>query len=201
MKSIRHKSTLVYYDGFQVFEAVDPIGGNYIAVLVDAAEPRERYLVAGVEPERLRRFRIGGLDLRSLLLERAIEDWYLASPGESPGELSLERQTGLLSETPYVPEPGFLLHEQPPTSETLSEARSRNNLVIVGLLKKVDMIAGSWKLETEDGMVSGGRKNGGPSLAGLETDARYRFKCVEEVVGSESGKEERSLYVIEHEPV
>jgi hypothetical protein len=41
MKSIRYGRTLVYYDGPQVFEAVDAIGGNYIAVFVDSTEVGE----------------------------------------------------------------------------------------------------------------------------------------------------------------
>jgi len=347
---------------------------------VDSTEVGEHYMVAGVEPERLRRFRVGALDLRSLLLERAEEEWYLATVDMSLSEpLMLELQSRRLSETPYLPEPGFLLYGQPPSSETLTEARSRNNLVmevvveppeaatahrirlttftrllseiqalakhaykkalrdvlpalrrslalgdgdlfdvvvpavpgsfrvvleaaempdllgqnelaralrqmddlfenvqdprqnleivkvnkghfagayirllrllvendtslrytwaeprsselhgrsvaraqaaeliglfsqvsnldteeveLIGALKKVDMDNGSWRLETEDGMVAGKRKDGGPSLAGLETDARYKFKCLEVVEVSESGKEEKTLYLIEHEPV
>jgi len=71
MKTVRHTMTLVYYGGPQVFEARDAIGGHYIAVLVEPVEEKDRYLVAGVEPERLRRFRIGTLDLRSLLVDVA----------------------------------------------------------------------------------------------------------------------------------
>lgn len=379
MKNIRHRNTLVYYDGVQVFEAEDAIGGNYVAVLADSAEATDRYLVVGVPPESLRRFRVGALDLRYLLLENAQEEWYLASLGESLHEpLNLELQSGLLSETLYVPDEGFILHERASSSETLNEARSRNNLVmeivveppesanshrirlttytrllseiqslakhaykralrdvapvlrrnldtcegplldvvvpalsgsfrvmleaaqmpdlvgqnelaralqqidhlfenvgdprqnleivktnkghlagayirllrllvenstnlryswaepgspqlharsvgyadardlvrffsqvsnldteeveLVGSLKKVDMLTGSWKLETEDGMLAGKRKNGGPNLAGLETDRRYKFKCLEEIEVSEPGVEERTLYLLEHEP-
>ena len=379
MKSIRHRSTLVYYDGSQVFVAEDAIGGNYIAVLVESLDAGDRYLVAGVEPERLRQFRIGALDLRDLLLVRAEEEWYLATASallEEP--IILEVQTQRLSQSSFLPDSGFFLHAHSPVSETLSEARSRNNLVmevmveppeaatehrirlvtfarllfeiqslakhaykralrdiapalrknistsdgplfdvvvpaspgsfrvlleaaeppdlvgnnelaralrrmdelfydvkdprknleivkankghfagayirllrllvendtnlryawaepcstephaysvarseasgliglfsqvsnldteevdVIGSLKKVDMTNGTWKLETEDGMLTGKRGDSGPSLAGLETDARYRFKCSEKVEISESGKEERDLYLIEHEP-
>lgn len=379
MKSIRHRSTLVYYDGLQVFEGVDAIGGNYIAVLADSTGAEEQYVVAGVEPDRLRRFRVGALDLRGLLLERAEEEWYLGVLGPSMDDpLNLEPQFGPLSGSPYVPDPGFLLHVRPPSSETLAEARSRNNLVmevaidppeaatehrirvttfarllseiqslakhaykralrdipaaarkrlsldegpifdvvvpalsgsfrvvleaahgpdlvgqselaralvrmdslfdevhdpkrnleivrcnkghlagayirllrllvendtslryswaepgpqelhsrsvgraeaaglvglfsqvsnldteeveIVGALKKVDMLTGSWKLETEEGMVNGKKRSGGPSLAGLETDAHYRFKCLERIEITEPGTEVRILYLVEHEP-
>ena len=80
MKTIRHTCTLYYYDGAQVFEGRDAIGGHYLGVMVGPIEGRERYVIAGVEPERLRQFRIGSLDLRTLLLERAETSWFLASP-------------------------------------------------------------------------------------------------------------------------
>ena len=64
MKTIRHTATLFYYDGPQVFEARDAIGGHYVAVMVEPQGEQDRYLVAGVAPERLRQFRSGTLDLR-----------------------------------------------------------------------------------------------------------------------------------------
>ena len=71
---IRYSARLFYCDGIQVFEARDAIGGHYVAVMVEPVDGEERYLLAGVEPGRLRQFRIGELDLRSLLLERAEDD-------------------------------------------------------------------------------------------------------------------------------
>ena len=79
MKTIRHTNTLFYYDGPQVFEARDTIGGHYVAVMVEPDHSNERYLVAGVAPERLRQFRSGMLDLRSLLIESDKEEQYLAT--------------------------------------------------------------------------------------------------------------------------
>ena len=52
MKTIRHTTTLFYYDGPQVFEARDVIGGHYVAVMVEPEGGQDRYLVAGVEPDR-----------------------------------------------------------------------------------------------------------------------------------------------------
>jgi hypothetical protein len=48
--------TLFYYDGPQVFEAGDSIGGHYLALMVEPLDGQERYLVVGVVPERLRQF-------------------------------------------------------------------------------------------------------------------------------------------------
>jgi hypothetical protein len=114
MKAIRHKATLYYYDGPQVFEACDGIGGHYIAVMVEPDGVQDRYLVAGVEPERLGQFRNGTLDLRSLLTERGDEEWFLAKVnGGLDAPLALEPQPTALAASSYLPEPGFLLRNSP----------------------------------------------------------------------------------------
>ena len=77
MKSILFHDTLVYYDGVEVFEARDLIGGNYVGVLIDREGDLDQYLVTGVVPERLSAFRAGDLDLRSLLLDTSDEEWYV----------------------------------------------------------------------------------------------------------------------------
>jgi hypothetical protein len=131
MKTIRHTSTLYYYDGPQVFEARDAIGGHYLAVMIEPEAGRERCLVAGVEPERLRQFRTGALDLRTLLLERGEPEWYLALPnGDLNAPLALQPQATPLASFAHLPDPGFLLHDRPALAETLREARARNNLVM-----------------------------------------------------------------------
>ena len=127
MKTIRHTTTLFYYDGPQIFEARDAIGGHYIAVMVGLESGDDRYLVAGVEPERLRQFRRGMIDLRSLLLERQIPEWHLARASESSeNDFVLEPQDGSLEKSGFLPESGFMLHDQPAEETTLREARERN---------------------------------------------------------------------------
>ena len=74
MRPIGQISTLVYYDGVQVFEGLDSVGGHYVGVLIDDSGAADRYLVAGVAPERLRQFRAGAIELRTSFLE--------AGPGE-----------------------------------------------------------------------------------------------------------------------
>ena len=131
MKSIHYIATLFYYDGIQIFEARDAIGGNYVAVMIEPMNGADRYLLAGVEPERLRQFRIGELDFRSLLLERAEGEWFIATAwGGLDAPLELELQTAPLQDCPDLPDPGFLLHDSPTESEVVREARSRNNLVL-----------------------------------------------------------------------
>lgn len=131
MKTIRHTTTLFYYDGPQVFEARDAIGGHYVAVMVDPQDGQDRYLVAGVAPERLRQFRSGILDLRALLAESGEEEWYLATTTAGLGQpLTLFPQRTPLTESGLLPDAGFVLHDRPAEELALKEARERNNLVL-----------------------------------------------------------------------
>lgn len=379
MKTIRYTTTLFYYDGPQIFEARDAIGGHYIAVMIEPIHGMDRYLLAGVEPEKLRQFRMGSLDLRTLLLNRVEEEWYIAMPaGGFENALALELQTDALAASPDLPDPGFVLHDRPASTETVREARARNNLILeivleppeateqhrihantlagllsnlqtmvkhaysaaireipmtirrgmdrsdaylldvvvpaapgsfrfvleaanapdmfgyselsralqridqffehvgnpqqtltmvkahrghlagsylrllrflvqsrsglryawaepnfrearkyavseaeagpladllsgvsnlgaetvfmVGALKKADVDSGAWRIATVEGDLSGKIKSGGPSLAGLKLENSYRFTCLEEIEETQSGKEQRTLYLMEHEP-
>lgn len=131
MKTIKAANTLYYYDGPQVIEARDPIGGHYIAVMVDPQDEHDRFLVAGVAPERLRQFRSGTLDLRTLLVEADEEQWYLADAPAGPDQLmALEPQQRSLIESGLLPDDGFVLHDRTADELALSEARMRNNVVL-----------------------------------------------------------------------
>lgn len=126
---IRHTTTHVYYDGPQVWEGRDNIGGHYIGVMVEPEGDKERHMVVGVAPERLRQFRVGDIDLLSLLLDRDDDEWYLATVSDN-GELELDRQSAALASFAELPEPGFFLHAAKTEAIALQESRSRNNLVL-----------------------------------------------------------------------
>ena len=109
MTSIRHVRTLVYYDGPQVFEAHDAIGGHYIAVMGPSEEIR--YLVAGVAPKRLRAFLDGKSDLRTLLEESDAGSRYTTTsfPGEAGDyELTVEPFKEPLKASGFLPPSGFV---------------------------------------------------------------------------------------------
>ena len=111
MKIIRPTAILSYYDGVQVFEGRDGGGGCYIAMAVDRDGDYDRYLVTGARAERLRQFRAGGLDLRTLFLEAPGGQWFLAWTDGDPGEsLTLQPQDGSLADTDFLPDAGFLLY-------------------------------------------------------------------------------------------
>lgn len=123
MKTIRHTKTLFYYDGPQIFEARDAIGGYYIAVLVDFEDTNGRFLVAGVAPERLREFRSGALDLRSLLIESDEEERYLATVDtDLDHPLVHNNLSTTLMDSGLLPDAGFVLHDRSSDDSVLREA-------------------------------------------------------------------------------
>ena len=132
MKTIRPTTVLDYYDGVQIFEGRDAIGGHYVGVLVDAVDRVDRYLVTGAAPERLRQFRSGSLDLRTLLLEVPGGEWYLTlSDGSGGEELVLRPQDGPLSaREEFLPLPDLFLADDPADDLVVQQARERDNVVI-----------------------------------------------------------------------
>ena len=124
IKTILHHRTLFYCDGPHVFEARDVMGGRYIAVLVGSdvcdtrghamEQPSDRCLVVGVAPDRLLLFRSGAIDLRSLLLESDPNEHYLATMDSGIDQpLQLDRLSTPLVDCGFLPDPGFLLHDEP----------------------------------------------------------------------------------------
>lgn len=74
-------------------------------------------------------------------------------------------------------------------------------VVLVGELEKVDETHKTWRIATSEGKFSGTTQEGGPSLKGLKIGSNYRFSCMDEVEEVEgTGREQRTLYLTEHEP-
>ena len=133
MKSLRYERMLFYYDGPQVFELRDAIGGHYIAVKITPEQYSgtihsqngldDSFLVAGVAPGMLSQFRSGGIDLRALLLGSDRNEHYLGiAENGIDDSLVLQPLDISLTESELLPDEGFLLHDS--TSEgVLKEAR------------------------------------------------------------------------------
>ena len=76
------------------------------------------------------------------------------------------------------------------------------SVTLVGALEKADVVSGAWRIATPEGTYSGEIKRGGPSLEGLKIGSSYRFSCIEEIEEIEgTGREQRTLYLSEREPV
>ena len=114
MRTIRFSKTLDYCDGVQVFEARDATGKRYVGMMIDSEGETDRYLVTGVTAERMTQFRTGAVDLRTLLLEGAAEEWYLTHVDDDFAQpLLLEPHHERLEDTDFLPEEGFLLNPSP----------------------------------------------------------------------------------------
>jgi len=113
VKFIHYSATLLYYDGVQIFEGKDEIGGHYIALLVESKKDGDLYVIVGVKPEQLREFQSGLLDLREVILKRPEKEWYLGRVADDfSSPIFLELQTQKEINQKFLPQPGFLLHEE-----------------------------------------------------------------------------------------
>jgi len=131
MNRVHYTTALFYYDGPQVFEARDDIGGRYVGVAVTRPDGRDGYLVKGVKPSGLNAFRAGETDLRAVLLEADNEEWFLADAEfDVNAPLALEPQHASLAESGYLPDEGFLLRRQSGGNFAFKAAEKRGDSVV-----------------------------------------------------------------------
>ena len=129
-KTINLTEVLLYYDGIQIFAGQDAIGGHYVGMGIGPGICSDRFLVTGVAPERLRQFRSGVLDLRTLLLEAPGGEWYLTTDEGGDTPFILEPQKGrLAAKEEFLPLPGLLLDDGPIDDQAMRAARGRGNIV------------------------------------------------------------------------
>ena len=130
VKTVRYESTLDYYDGIQIFEARDAIGGHYLATLIDSDDSNDRYLVVGVDPASLQVFRDGYSDLREVLVHASAIGWCLAeSDGDFGNPLELYIREGAIPDD-LLPEAGFTLPKVDSGPEIVQAASERNRVVM-----------------------------------------------------------------------
>lgn len=202
MKTIYPTAILDYYDGVQVFEARDAIGGHYIASAIKPEGHYLRYLVTGARPERLCELRTGQLDLRTLLLEAPGGKWYITLTNSDPGEtLSLEPQNGPLSETDYLPLDGYTMEPiepvcEPEVQQALAEGKA---VTLVGEIDQVNRSSGKWTLLTDAGEKSGKTAQGSPVLNGLKIGSRCRLHCAIIDESDAFWRNRPTLYLAHHE--
>ncbi len=132
-RRIDYSGPLFYYDGIQIFEGRDSIGGHYLGILVDEPEGSDPlYAIVGVPPGQLQAFRLGRVDLLSLIVERAADGWMLGALNEdAKGNFVLgEVQAGEIPQR-FLPEPGFVLNfaADVDPAEVVTESVARNTLV------------------------------------------------------------------------
>ena len=117
MSQICYTDTLVYYDGVQVFEGRDSSGNIYIGAMIDTVGGADRYLVVTIAQDALSQFKAGAEDLKTLLIEGAEQGWYTALIRDDfIRSFDLEPQKGPVTDSDFLPEPGFYLPTVPDPS-------------------------------------------------------------------------------------
>ena len=127
---IRYEKTIEYYDGIRLFEARDPIGGTYVAHLLEPNDEADRYLVFGCEPDQLRLFRNGGIDLKSLATNSSIYGWYLAEVTDFEEPIYVTSQDSDTIPDDYLPQPGFFITGVEVNQDVTARAKQQDNIVI-----------------------------------------------------------------------
>ena len=131
-RTINPVAVLDYYDGAQIFEGRDLIGGHYVAMLIDRVSSGVfRYVAVGANPERLRQFRVGDLDLLTLFLEAPGGEWFFIYGDPLHGEpLTLVLQDGNLAEQEdLLPGECLILNDAPIDDLAEKRAIESNNTV------------------------------------------------------------------------
>jgi len=197
MKTVKITEILDYYDGILVFVAQDPIGGQYVASLIERASEHDRYLIVGAKPERLNDLRNGNVDLRTLLLEMPEGQWYITTPeGTVDDPMELEPQSTSLGESDCLPGEDYFLGEEPRDEAELQRALERGNVVaVIGQVELANRRKGEWSLLTDSGVKTGKTAPGGPSLDGLQVGKRYRFNCAEITEPDPLWRNQKVLYL------
>ena len=127
---IHYEKTIEYYDGIRLFEARDPIGGTYAAYLLETNDQADRYLVFGCEPDQLRLFRNGGIDLKSLATKSSIYGWYLADITDFDEPIHVTSQDSDTIPDDYLPQPGFFITGVEVNQDVTARAKQQDNIVI-----------------------------------------------------------------------
>lgn len=131
MNTVRYDKTLVYYDGPQVIEAYDESGGRYVGVLGPAVEGQTRYLIKEVTATDLDDFRVGKIDLRTMLLHLENSQWYLSRfEPDLNAPIVLEHQTQSIIDSDFLPDTGYFMLAGSPDDFVIEYARRCRKTVL-----------------------------------------------------------------------
>lgn len=109
-KKLNISQILVYYDMPELFIATDEVDTNFICLLLEVTENSPSYLSTAISANRLSSFFKGQLELRQILIEPEINDWYAFN---IDNESIIAERTDIKNFPEiYLPEPGFYLNNE-----------------------------------------------------------------------------------------
>ena len=121
--NIKITESFLYNDFELIFSAKDAGDNEYIAMYSGDLPERIEYTMVPVERQSMASFREGKTDLRSLMLEKGKNHWYIMTVGNDYGDIERERQKSPLMETGRLPEPGY--HPMKNTQERKNTQESK----------------------------------------------------------------------------
>ena len=129
-KQITYERTIEYYEGIQLFEARDPIGGTYVASYLGSDGPADKYLLVGCEPEKLGQFRNGSIDLKTLMGMSAKHGWCVAdvTDFDEPFDFAPEDSDEIPDD--ILPKPGGFIAGVEVDHEVTKRARQSDSFTI-----------------------------------------------------------------------
>lgn len=105
--NLRPTETFLVNDCDLIFAAEDDQGKRYIALHSDDIPGACQYAVIPASKTALESFAKGKMDLRSLMVEKGEQEWYLTALNHSTGEGKSQRQPTPISKSGYLPKAGY----------------------------------------------------------------------------------------------
>ena len=129
-KQITYEKTIEYYEGIQLFEGRDPIGGTYVASFLGPDEAADKYLVVGCEPETLRQFRNGSIDLNTLMGTSAKHGWCVADVSDFEEPINFTPEDSDEIPVDILPKTGSFITGVEVDHDVTKRARQSDNFTI-----------------------------------------------------------------------
>lgn len=128
-KKLNISQILVYYDMPELFIATDEVDTNFICLLLEVTENSPNYLSTAISANRLSSFIKGQLELRQILIEPEINDWYSFN---IDNESIIAERTDIQNFPEiYLPKPGFYLNNEIlDNSSIVEEVVQKDNAVV-----------------------------------------------------------------------
>ncbi len=130
-KKLNISQILVYYDMPELFIATDEVDTNFICLLLEVTENSPSYLSTAISANRLSSFIKGQVELRQILIEPEINDWY--SFNIDSESIIAERTDIQNFPEIYLPELGFYLNNEILDNSSIVEEVVRKDNAVVHL--------------------------------------------------------------------
>jgi hypothetical protein len=128
---LKHKRTLVDYDGPQLFVGLDQIGTQYVCLATKEGKHSIQFICTPLSNSRLENFLEGELDLRDMILNPETGERFLAEVVDLSEDINLFPFSEESVAEEFLPLPGFVLDKDPPERQVVQkEAVASGNAVL-----------------------------------------------------------------------